>query len=155
MKFLTQLQELWSGQNRPCDWHDLELEQQQDFARSISDLMLRASFMDAHTLAEHSMELYLSEGRGIFIPRDFANSLTEEVWSSQSDQVRQALDYVRLGPDQEHYWDEWLVVEQNFSMLRDDVELTLYQNGDLWLVNTTMLLLAPEEVVEQMWDRMS
>lgn len=155
MNFLEELQNIWSSQNRAIDWHDLEPEEQKDFATSIAELMVSTAFMDAYALAENSMELYFSDARGIYIPRDFAESLDEQAYLEQTDLVKQAIDYVRLGPDQEHYWDEWTIIEQGFSLIQNNVELTLHQSGDLWLVNTTMLLLAPEDVLQQMWDNIS
>ena len=82
------------------------------------------------------MILWLSDARGIFIPRDFANSFADrakhvtgvepETWS-----------ILEKGPDPENewYWEAWTDVEQN-AVITDEngVKYTVWQCGDCWLV---------------------
>ena len=94
------------------------------------------------------MQLFLSDARGQYIPRDFARSVKREAVSGID---TKDLDYLALGPggclDEatelqegesergEFYWDTWQTVLDN-CLLTDDKgnEFKLYQDGDLWLV---------------------
>jgi hypothetical protein len=78
--------------------------------------------------------LWLSDARGIYIPRDFARSfvdrdkhvtgVTPEDWA--------ILD---AGPDHEWYWDTWNDVEQKAIVTDDNgAKFHVYQNGDCWLI---------------------
>jgi hypothetical protein len=77
--------------------------------------------------------LWLSDARGIYIPRDFANSfvdrskhvqnVTEEDWAILED------------PDHEWYWEAWDEVLQNAVVTDNEgTRFRLSQNGDLWLI---------------------
>jgi len=78
--------------------------------------------------------LYASDRHGIYIPQYFAESVDRDKLSGVSDED---MDILLAGPDHEHYWDTWDVVEQN-AILTDSDGTTygLYQDGDLWLVPT-------------------
>lgn len=89
-------------------------------------------------------ELFLSDSRGVYIPRDFAESIVRSCLSG----VDMAdLDYLARGPhdieatddepahDAEAYWDVWATVCDNAIVTdTDGTVYTLYQDGDLWLV---------------------
>ncbi len=80
------------------------------------------------------MMLWLSDARGVYIPRDFANSFAD-----RSKHVTGVSDedwaILESGPDHEWYWDTWNDVEQNAIVTDENGhKYTLYQNGDLWLV---------------------
>lgn len=78
------------------------------------------------------MLLWLSDSRGIYIPRDFALSIDRVNVSGVSDEDWAILE---AGPDHEYYWDTWADVEQN-AVVTDEHgnKFTVYQNGDCWLI---------------------
>jgi len=83
------------------------------------------------------MMLWLSDNRGVYIPRDFANSfadrskhvagVSEEDWT-----------ILEAGPDYETnplYWDTWNDVEQSAVVTDENGhEYFIWQDGDCWLV---------------------
>jgi len=78
--------------------------------------------------------LWLSDARGIYIPRDFATSFADRAKSVKgvSDEDWAILE---AGPDHEYYWDAWSDVEANAIVTDDDgVEYGVYQEGDCWLI---------------------
>lgn len=80
------------------------------------------------------MLLWLSDARGQYIPRDFAQSFKDrdKNVSGVSAEEWAILD---AGPDHEWYWETWDDVCNNASVTDDaGVKFTLHQDGDLWLV---------------------
>ena len=39
------------------------------------------------------------------------------------------------GRDSEDYWEAWIWIENNCTVLIDGVEYTIYHDGDIWLVH--------------------
>jgi hypothetical protein len=86
--------------------------------------------------------LWISDARGLSIPRDFANcfiSLVERyrrVDGVEDDQWR----ILEEGPDNSEYWKCWDEVLRD-AVITDDngVKWTLYQDGDLWLIPEGMV----------------
>ena len=79
------------------------------------------------------VELFLSDNRGIYIPRDFAECVVRTAVTGISNEDYEILE---AGPEHDQYWDAWSDVCDN-AVLTDPVSgvvSTLYQNGDLWLV---------------------
>jgi hypothetical protein len=80
------------------------------------------------------MLLWLSDARGVYIPRDFANSF---VARDKSVKGVSAEDWAVLesGPDSEGYWDVWADVSDN-AVVTDEkgIEYSVYVDGDCWLV---------------------
>ena len=78
------------------------------------------------------MELFLSDARGIYIPRDFAQSIKRECVTGISED-----DYAILeNPDHEWYWEAWNDVLNN-AVVTDPTSGTVYkvyQDGDCWLI---------------------
>ena len=78
--------------------------------------------------------LWLSDSRGIYIPRDFAASFSDRARSvaNVSDEDWDILD---AGPDHEHYWDAWDEVISH-AIVTDDLgrEFFVSQEGDCWLI---------------------
>lgn len=85
------------------------------------------------------MMLWLSDNRGVYIPRDFANSFADrakhvtgvdaETWS-----------ILESGPDHEFYWDAWADVLDNATVTDDHGNtFTVHQDGDCWLIPTGMV----------------
>lgn len=78
--------------------------------------------------------LWLSDARGIYIPRDFAASFKDR---SKSVSGVSAEDWSILdaGPDHEHYWEAWDDVLRDACVTDDDgIRFHVYQEGDLWLI---------------------
>ena len=77
--------------------------------------------------------LYLSDARGIYIPRDFAECTYREcVWNVTDEDWAILLQ----GPDAEGYWDTWDDVLSRALVVEPEThaQYTLWQDGDLWLV---------------------
>ena len=83
--------------------------------------------------AKPDMMLWLSDARGIYIPRDFATSFADRAKSvtGVSDEEWEILE----NPDHEFYWDAWCDV-CNRAIVTDDagIKFRLWQDGDLWLI---------------------
>jgi hypothetical protein len=83
--------------------------------------------------AKPDVQLYLSDARGVYIPRDFANDTKPECISGiESD----TLDILKAGPDHEQYWDAWQEVLDGATLTDPvtGVAYTVYQDGDCWLI---------------------
>ena len=77
--------------------------------------------------------LYLSDARGIYIPRDFARDTKRDCISGVD---AADLELLARGPDEEWYWDAWASVLDN-ARVTDPVSGVVYrvdQDGDCWLV---------------------
>jgi hypothetical protein len=70
----------------------------------------------------------LSDARGIYLPRDAAETLD---WTQFPAVRAEDLETLRLGPDAEFYWDAWEDVLDRAETKDGDV---LHQDGDLWLI---------------------
>jgi hypothetical protein len=80
------------------------------------------------------MLLWLSDARGVYIPRDFANSFVER---DKHVKGVSADDWTTLeaGPDHEWYWEAWQSVCDNATVTDENgVEYFIWQDGDCWLV---------------------
>jgi len=78
------------------------------------------------------IELVLSDSRGIYIPRDFAEvARAGTCWSGYDDAD---LDILIQGPEQESYWEAWdsVLATTKFTDSRDRI-WNLHQDGDLWI----------------------
>lgn len=97
---------------------------------------------------EAKMVLLLSDARGQYIPRDFANEVKRECISGVSSED---LDYLALGPDDideahmpipgqlahdaSFYWDTWSdVLDRAVITDTDGMQYFVYQDGDCWLI---------------------
>ena len=90
------------------------------------------------------MLLWLSDARGVYIPRDFAKSFSDRA-KSVSGVSDEDWAILERGPDYEDengvcvcneaYWDTWSDVEQTATVTDDNgVKYSVYQNGDCWLI---------------------
>ena len=80
------------------------------------------------------MMLWLDDHRGVYIPRDFANSFVDRSKhvAGVSDEEWSILE---AGPDHEQYWDTWSDVTDNAIVTDDDGhKYTIWQDGACWLV---------------------
>ena len=80
------------------------------------------------------MLLWLSDARGVYIPRDFATSFADRA-KSVSGVTDEQWAILEAGPDDEFYWDVWTEVEDS-AVITDEkgVEYRIHLDGDCWLV---------------------
>jgi|GEM_PF-2139444 len=80
------------------------------------------------------IHLFLTDARGVFIPRDFAKSVTRDRITGVSEDC---FDVLLRGPyaENEAYWDYWQDVCDSAVLTDDDgTQYTVHQDGDCWLV---------------------
>jgi hypothetical protein len=82
--------------------------------------------------------LWLSDARGVYIPRDFATSFVDrgKVVSGVPMTYWQTLEN---GPDDEQYWETWARVLDTAIVSDGKTTFTLHQDGDLWLIPEGMV----------------
>ena len=80
------------------------------------------------------MLLWLSDARGQYIPRDFANSFVDRS-SAVKGVDGGTWETLESGPDHEWYWDAWQEVCDR-AVITDENghEYFIHQDGDCWLV---------------------
>lgn len=89
--------------------------------------------MEKQNLLITTPELWFSDVRGIYIPRDFAQFLDEND-KIQHDIPQEDIE-ILLDVDHEFYWDVWEDVLQSTFKVKDTGQvLELYQDGDLWVL---------------------
>ena len=82
--------------------------------------------------------LYANDSMGRYIPKIFAESISLDkcdlVDISQED-----MEVLKSGPDAEWYWDAWDQILNNGKVYLKETgqTFTLYQDGDLWLIDET------------------
>jgi hypothetical protein len=83
---------------------------------------------------ETPMELMVDNHHGIYIPQIFAETVRRELFADSIS----AEDYAILeaGPDHENYWDAWDAV---LMSAETEDGTSLYQDGDLWAVNWSLI----------------
>jgi hypothetical protein len=82
--------------------------------------------------------LWLSDARGVYIPRDFANSFND--WAKSISGVSEEdIAILRDGPEQEFYWETWDDVCNN-AVITDENgnKYRIWQEGDCWLIPEDM-----------------
>ena len=82
---------------------------------------------------ETDCELLLSDSHGIYIPKLWADELSEEEAESFSVSWEDVL-LCQSGPDEENYWEAWQEILDSAQWEEDGVEWRLHQSGDLWRV---------------------
>jgi hypothetical protein len=84
--------------------------------------------------------LFLNDARGVYIPRDFAQSWTKEERAKRVSGVDDD-DWaiLEIGPEHREYWDAWETVCDS-AVVTDDAgnKYTVHQDGDCWLVPVGM-----------------
>jgi hypothetical protein len=80
------------------------------------------------------MMLWLSDARGQYIPRDFANSFADRA-KAVPDIDPIDWEILETGPDHEWYWDAWETVCNTAAVIDENgTRYFIYQDGDCWLV---------------------
>jgi hypothetical protein len=96
------------------------------------------------------MLLWLSDARGQYIPRDFANS-----FANRAEHVVGVKDedwaILEAGPDHEWYWEAWNDVCDNAVITAGGERYRVWQDGDCWLVPEGMVWDDREETF--VWPR--
>lgn len=76
------------------------------------------------------VQLLLSDSRGIYIPRDFAESFDLNQWHIDEKYMERL-----SSPDDDFYWDNWeLVLNNAYSIDKNGNKWNLWQDGDLWTI---------------------
>lgn len=94
------------------------------------------------------IELLLSDSRGQYIPRDFANECGDHPgW----EHVKDDIEYLKQGPDAEHYWETWDDVLGSSTFTdKNGHKWMLYQDGDLFAYCDELMTL--EEKMNFEWN---
>ena len=80
------------------------------------------------------MLLWLADNRGVYIPRDFANSFADRA-KHVSGVSAEDWAILEKGPDEECYWDAWENVLNNATVTDDKgIKYRVYQDGDCRLI---------------------
>ena len=74
--------------------------------------------------------LWLSDSRGMYIPRDFT-IINRHLVTGVCDEDWKILE---AGPDSEGYWDAWIEVCDQARVSMNGVDYHLEHDGDLWLI---------------------
>ena len=84
------------------------------------------------------IELLLSDDRGVYIPRDFAEIVRAGMsWEGYD---AKDIDILLEGPDAEHYWDAWDAVSGNIRFVDSKGNRWhLWQDGDLWICSEDLM----------------
>ena len=78
--------------------------------------------------------LWLDDHRGIYIPRDFANSFANRE-KDVSGVDAEDWEILEAGPDHEHYWEAWDDVCDRATVTDEHgVQYHVYQDGACWLI---------------------
>jgi len=73
-------------------------------------------------------QLLLSDARGVYIPRDFAEGFDLVAWHIDFD-VSALSD-----PESELYWDTWERVLNNAYLIEGEYRFIIWQDGNLWAI---------------------
>ena len=85
---------------------------------------------------------FLDSARGIYIPQNFAESISLDEWTGID---KSDFDILLAGPDHEDYWEAWTQVLDNAE---SNCGATLWQDGDLFLVYRDKALADLNEYLE-------
>ena len=100
-------------------------------------------------LLDH-VNIILSDSRGIYIPRDFMQMLSDEEKEFQEryNGVDWELWHELESPENENYWDAW---EELMGCYKSESGHRIHQNGDLYEISSEMDK-EPQEFVEIFWE---
>ena len=111
---------------------------------AVNDLEYAAALFREHledtqmTTNKPEPMLWLSDARGIYIPRDFATGFADrdKTVSGVDDETWTILEE---GPDHEWYWEAWEDVCNDATVTDEHGnKFTVYQEGDCWLIPVGM-----------------
>lgn len=82
--------------------------------------------------------LWLSDARGVYIPRDFATSFADR--SKAVANVTDEQWAILETPEHDEYWDVWNEVTDSAIVTDENGNrFTVWQNGDCWLIPEGMI----------------
>lgn len=74
------------------------------------------------------IEILLSDNRGVYIPRDFA-----DFGGNWDGVTAEDIEILQAGPDHADYWEAWSAIERDASYTDEKGNVwRLYQDGDLF-----------------------
>lgn len=79
-------------------------------------------------VSKEGCQLLLSDARGVYIPRDFAEGFDLTAWHIDFD-VSALFDL-----EGDFYWDTWERVLNNAYLIEGEYRFTLHHDGDLWAI---------------------
>lgn len=87
-----------------------------------------------------AINLILSDARGLYLPRDFAEAIMDDGtiitgWTVPMDDLMTVLD----GPETEWYCEAWDSILTRAAFTRDGHTWHLWQDGDLFMICDEML----------------
>ena len=84
------------------------------------------------------VEIFLSDARGQYIPRDFAKCFADR--SKVEGVTNEQWAVLEAGPDHEHYWDVWNEVLDAAKVSdKDGTQYTFMQDGDVFIIPVGMV----------------
>ena len=100
-------------------------------------------------LLDH-VNIILSDARGIYIPRDFMQMISEADMEFQEGENGIPLDlwHDLEDPENENYWGAW---QELMDCYKSEDGYRIYQNGDLYEISPAMDK-EPQEFVEIFWE---
>jgi len=100
-------------------------------------------------LIDH-VNIILSDARGVYIPRDFVDMLSDEEkeFQERENGVDWELWHELEDPENENYWEAW---EELMGCYKSESGHRIHQNGDLYEISPAMDK-EPQEFVEIFWE---
>jgi hypothetical protein len=95
---------------------------------AASPLLLWRVFKMSTVVSKEGCQLLLSDARGVYIPRDFAEGFDLTAWHIDFD-VSALFDL-----EGDFYWDTWERVLNNAYLIEGEYRFTLHHDGDLWAI---------------------
>ena len=87
--------------------------------------------------AQPDVELFLSDVRGQYIPRDFAKCFADR--NKVEGVTAEQWLVLEAGPDHEHYWDVWAEVLDAAKITGSNgMQYTFMQDGDVYAIPVGM-----------------
>ena len=108
-------------------------------------------------------EILMNDSRGVYIPKHFGENFKDnlsivnskgEADAKLTELVNGLADQEPYGDDSEGYWDDWTRVLDTVHLLNPTTNeiWSLYQDGDLRLINTNDLAQLDNEEQEKFWE---
>ena len=76
------------------------------------------------------IQILVNDGFGIYVPQKFVESFDPTVWGFDIDD--NDLTIIKLGPDNEYYWDAWDSIVRRAKCNSNGYMWYLNQDGDLF-----------------------
>lgn len=105
---------------------------------------------------ESIFSILVTDSYGIYIPSIFCESLTEEDLNSLNDvHILECIHKIRREDsalNYEHYWEDWEYILNSYRKTVNGIIYSIYQSGDLWLVNETELDKMTDSDKDLIWE---